>query len=197
MAEQCPDEDKKVVLIDMDGVIADFELGYQKAFREKYPDLIPVPLEQRTERGIYDDYIRLNPAMTKQELFEVFLEPGFFRNLPVIEGSTEALKTLSQHYNIFICTSPLRQYGNCVLEKFEWLEEHFGFKLTSKVILTRDKTVVRGHILIDDKPNIEGCMSPEWKHILFAQPYNKDDPAAFRLSGWNELTKLIEFINSL
>ena len=196
MAEDRPDGNKKVVLIDMDGVIADFELGFQKAFNRSYPDLIPVPLDQRTRHYVGEDYVRLNPTISKDELVKLFLQPGFFRNLPVIQGSVEAVSTLSQHFSVFVCTSPLQTYKNCVLEKFQWLEEHFGFELTSKVILARDKTVVRGHVLIDDKPNIHGCMSPAWKHVLFTQPYNRSEKTDFRMDGWTDLSNLIGYINS-
>ena len=36
------------------------------------------------------------------------------------------------------------------------MEEHLGSEFTKRVILTRDKTLVRGDVLIDDKPTIGG-----------------------------------------
>ena len=42
------------------------------------------------------------------------------------------------------------------ISQFEWVEEHLGRDWTLRLILTRDKTVVNGHILIDDKPKITG-----------------------------------------
>ena len=197
MTEGTSDRRNKVVLVDMDGVIADFELGFQQAFSRTHPDLIPVPLDQRTKHYIGDDYIKYNPSITTSELVELFFQPGFFRNLPVIEGAVQAVRMLEDNYTVFICTSPLRKYKNCVLEKFEWLEEHFGVDLTSKVVLTRDKTLVRGHVLIDDNPDIKGCMNPPWRHVLFSQPYNKQDKAEFRIEGWKDMPKLMDYINAL
>ena len=35
------------------------------------------------------------------------------------------------------------------------------------------RQLVQGHLLIDDKPLIEGAAKPRWKHILFDAPYNR------------------------
>ena len=40
--------------------------------------------------------------------------------------------------------------------QFAWIEEHLGEDWLDKIIITKDKTVVNGHVLIDDRPNIKG-----------------------------------------
>jgi hypothetical protein len=40
---------KTIILIDMDGVIADFELEILNRFKRRYPDKKHVPLEERTQ----------------------------------------------------------------------------------------------------------------------------------------------------
>lgn len=40
--------------------------------------------------------------------------------------------------------------------QYAWIEKHFGHEFLEQIILTRDKTVVSGDILIDDKPDIHG-----------------------------------------
>ena len=42
------------------------------------------------------------------------------------------------------------------------------------MILTKDKTLVRGEVLIEDKPNIIGGVSPVWKHIFYDALYNRN-----------------------
>jgi 5'-nucleotidase len=56
------------------------------------------------------------------------------------------------------------------------VEGHLGTEFTTRVILTRDKTLVRGDGLIDDKPTIGGIATPQWRHVLFNQPYNRQFP---------------------
>ena len=189
-------ETKKTVLVDMDGVIADFEQGFEKAISRKFPDLKLIPL---TERKIFYcdvQYAESYPHLA-DEFPKIAVEPGFFRNLPLMQGAKEGLEVLNERYNLFICSSPMRDYHNCVREKYEWVEEHFGFDLTKKIILTRDKTLVHGSVLIDDKAVIRGCMRPTWKHVVFDQPYNSHTQTEFRLTSWKDITPLVDYIDSL
>lgn len=40
--------------------------------------------------------------------------------------------------------------------QYAWVEKHLGQEFLEQVILTRDKTLITGDILIDDKPDIQG-----------------------------------------
>lgn len=40
--------------------------------------------------------------------------------------------------------------------QFEWVEHYLGKDWINRTILTRDKTIVSGHILIDDNVKIKG-----------------------------------------
>ena len=44
----------------------------------------------------------------------------------------------------------------CVCVQYAWVEKHLGQEFVEQVILTRDKTLISGDILIDDKPDIIG-----------------------------------------
>lgn len=44
----------------------------------------------------------------------------------------------------------------CVFVQYAWVDRHLGPDFLEKVILTRDKTIVSGDILIDDKLDILG-----------------------------------------
>lgn len=44
----------------------------------------------------------------------------------------------------------------CVYVQYAWVEKHLGHEFLEQVILTRDKTLITGDILIDDKPDILG-----------------------------------------
>lgn len=188
---------KKTVLVDMDGVVADFEAGYERAVAKSLPGLKLIPREDRNV--FYNDVQYSHMYPQHEQLFhQIAQQPGFFRKLPVINGAKSAMKVLSKKYNVFICTSPMTLYENCVREKYEWVEEHLGFEMTSRIILTRDKTVVRGDVLIDDKPCIKGCSpSPTWTQVVFDHPYNRDTRTEFRLHSWKEIDKLINYIDSL
>lgn len=88
-----------------------------------------------------------------------------------------------------------------LLYKFQWVEEYFGRSWIDKLILTRDKTVVYGNLLIDDKPKISGALnSPTWDHVLFRACHNslikgpgKRTTAKYLLENWSQdWTSIIE-----
>lgn len=43
--------------------------------------------------------------------------------------------------------------------QYRWVEQNLGPQFVERIILTRDKTVVMGDLLIDDKDNIQGWAS--------------------------------------
>uniref|UniRef100_A0A8C4JWR3 5', 3'-nucleotidase, cytosolic n=1 Tax=Dromaius novaehollandiae TaxID=8790 RepID=A0A8C4JWR3_DRONO len=89
---------------------------------------------------------------------------------------------------VFICTSPLRKYEHCILEKYKWVEKHLGPEFVERIILTRDKTIVSADLLFDDKDTIRGAeLNPSWEHILFTCCHNKHiqlKPPCRRLLSW-------------
>jgi 5'-nucleotidase len=160
-----------LILLDQDGVLADFELGFHNAWQtkmgHKHPALSPA---ERRAFYVRDDY----PKEFREEVEEIYTASGFFRDLPAISGAMEAVRhLLTLGHDVRICTSPLNQYRNCVPEKYEWVERHLGPDFVHRMIVTKDKTVVHGDVLVDDKPVITGTRHPNWKHVLFDQPYNR------------------------
>ncbi len=159
------------ILLDLDGVLADFEAACLVAFSNRYPMLPTVPLSERRNVRVRDDY----PVELRSLVRSIYHEPGFFRHLPPIAGAIEAVRDLvALDHDVRICTMPLRNYRNCVLEKYEWVEEHLGSALVSRVIMSWDKTLIRGDVLVDDNPMVTGTQSPTWRHVIFDQPYNRE-----------------------
>lgn len=159
------------ILVDMDGVIADFDGEFLKRWRERHPDKFFIPLEERTTFYVKDQY----PEELKPLVAEILLEPGFFREIMPMEGAMEALLEMEGlGLELYICSSPLSVYRNCVLEKYEWVEKFLGADWVKRIILTKDKTLVKADFLIDDKPEITGAEAvPAWEHVIYDRPYNR------------------------
>lgn len=159
-----------LILVDQDGVLADFEHAFLQRFQKANPNGFFIPLEDRKIFHVQEEYPEnLFPAVEA-----IYHEPGFFANLPLIPGAKEGFfALLEMGHTVRICTSPLHIYGNCVNEKYEWVERYLGFEFTKLMILTKDKTLVKGDILIDDRPEIPGVCIPEWEHVIFDAPYNR------------------------
>ena len=152
------------ILVDMDGVIVDWDMG----FRTLWCDRSPI---DRFKSYIMQECV---PASFVEEATAISRQPGFFASLPPYIYAIECVKHLSslEGFSVFICTSPLLDNPTCIQDKIDWIKKYFGPEWVERLILTRDKTTVRGDILIDDKPDIKGSHYPTWMQVVFDQPYN-------------------------
>lgn len=158
----------QLLLLDQDGVLADFDSGIRQAWLRHYG--VPAPLGERRHFYLRED---IAPEYHEQ-LYALYAAKGFFISLPPVAGAIRAAKhLLAAGHDVRICTSPISHYRYCVIEKFDWIARYLGEEWVKRIILTKDKTWVRGDILIDDKPVIQGSLPPLWQHWLYDQPYNR------------------------
>jgi 5'-nucleotidase len=190
------------LLVDMDGVLCDFETVLLDNYRSRFPDEPFIPKSDRKLFYAQEEYARIKPEL-KDNVSTIVNSPGFFRHLPPLPNAIKAVHWLEEIPDVstWICTSPLGAFHNCVLEKYQWVEQHLGFRWTKKVIMCKDKTLISADYLIDDRPTIKGEeeMNPKFgQHILFTQPYNLSVETQWRLDCWpNSPQKLTEFIRLL
>lgn len=78
-------------------------------------------------------------------------EPGFFRNLEILDGAKEAINELLANKNleIYVGSKMTSKVTTCASEKMEWVKEHFP-GLLRNMVLCCDKKLLRGDFLIDD-----------------------------------------------
>lgn len=177
---------KNVVLIDMDNTLVNMD----KEFRKRWAAARPFDdLEVIANRGHFE--MKMNfEGDARTTAVDILSSAGFFIEFEPMAGAIEAVKEMVdvEGLSVFFCTAPTRmQYETCAAEKFAWVRKHFGEKYLSKIILGRDKTVIKGTVLIDDKPKISGANEePEWTHIMFTQSYNKKVVAKHRMADWSQ-----------
>jgi 5'-nucleotidase len=172
------------ILIDMDGVLVDWDQGFVSEWKGR-SEIV------REKSYVMQECV---PTEFKQEAIYISRSPGFFATLPPMEGAIEAIKALADipGFNVLICTSPLLSNPTCVQDKFSWVRSHLGPDWVERIVLTRDKTTVRGDILIDDKPEIQGSHHPTWIQAVFDQPYNRHlcpKRFQFRMRKWTNQTE--------
>jgi 5'-nucleotidase len=172
-----------IVLVDMDGVLANFVEGFRQAWKNKgFPGL--------------DEWKNWNmshhiPESHHHLIDPVMFEEGLFANLPVIPGAQQAIQEIvADGHVVFVCSTPAAS-DHCTTEKTAWLRRHFGPEIARKAIFTHDKTVVRGDILIDDKPEITGVLEPYWRHVVFDCPYNQHVTDRSRLTRWEDWREVV------
>lgn len=161
---------RPIVLVDMDGVLADYD---GKMLKEVRKHMESNPLEI-TRENLWS-YLSINEHLKDK----IEWEDGFFYSLEPIDGALEAIERMKKReWDIWICSSPSVTSKTCHSDKNNWLKKHFGDWLARKLILTKDKTLVIGDILIDDRGEIKGINqeNTSFTHILFEQPYNSWSP---------------------
>lgn len=157
------------LLIDLDGVLADFDLGFVRAWQALGGERPLVAPAARRHFHLCDDY----PAAWRDAVTATIMQPGFYRQLPPMPGAQAVLAQLArQGYALTVCTSP----GPSLAERQGWLDEHFGPALATSMLALADKTLADGDWLIDDNPHPCGAQPPRWRHVLFDQPYNRHLP---------------------
>lgn len=175
------------ILVDMDGVIADFDQEFLQRWRTRHPDKLYIPLEERTTFYVREQY----PDELKSLVTEILLEQDFFEAMIPVPGAKEALEEMAANgLEVFICSSPFTNYKNCVLAKYKWVENYIGPAWVNKIILTKDKTLIKADYLIDDKPKITGLEStPNWEHILYDRTYNRHvtDKRRITWENWKDV----------
>lgn len=176
-----------LILVDQDGVLADFEVAFLGEYQRRHPELPYVPVEERTTFYVKEQY----PAEHLPYVHAIHGTEGFYRSLPPIEGAVEAMEEmLAAGHDVNICTAPLTSNLYCASEKHAWIAEHLGKAWLKRTIIAPDKTLVRGDILIDDRPEVRGRMQPTWEHVVFGAPYNQDTTRR-RLAHWKDWQELI------
>lgn len=139
---------KKVILCDMDGVIADFTAGILKI----NPSLAMThETYEKEEKDVNDIVLNDNQ---------------FFQNLPTIDGGIDAVKKLMEYYEVHFCSTPMEEVPHSLTGKKEWLNHHFGDKAYKNLILTHRKDWVLGDYLIDDRTK-NGAGEFTGEHIHF------------------------------
>lgn len=192
----------KRILVDMDGVIADWGAEWDRRLDALggVAKSIPRHAEQRS----FD----LSQGRTDEEkaiIDAIFTAPGFYRDLQPIEGAKLALKQMVKlGHDVRIVTSPWVSNPTCASDKLNWVVKHYGSHWGQRVIITTDKTLVRGDILIDDKPLISGALPAwhtdatrrrSWEHVLFDQPYNQHITNRRRILNWVDWQTISEVLS--
>jgi 5'(3')-deoxyribonucleotidase len=130
-----------VVLVDMDGVLVDWDRGFYKAWADRSP--IDRTKSYKMEKCV-------GGGVWEQQANALMRSKGFFEQLPAMEGAIEAVTSmLAEGLNVHICTCPLPGAPYCALEKIEWIKKYLGEQWLSRLIICSDKVIEKQRVAID------------------------------------------------
>jgi 5'-nucleotidase len=160
---------KPVLLLDMDGPLADFDLAFFEVCAA-YNIEFNCTLEDRTHRFATDHIASWDQKAFARSLVEADI--NWFEDLPMTEGADLGLKQLDYYFDVWIVTKPLHANRTCRDGKARWVEKHLGKEWVEKLILAPDKSMIRGDILLDDAPHPDWVDRASWKPVIFTAPFN-------------------------
>ncbi len=134
---------KKIVYIDMDNVLVDFQSGTNQLDKETYEKF-------------------------KDDLDEV---PNIFSLMKPMPNAIEAVKELAKTYDVYILSTAPWTNPTAWIDKINWIHKYFGKGkdsiLYKRLILSHHKNLNKGDYLIDDRTH-NGAGEFEGEHIHFA-----------------------------
>jgi len=172
---------RPVVLCDMDDVLVDYGTGLYDQFVEDNPGH---PIKSPAERESFDLFGGESDDH-KARLMAAMNAPGLYAKLKPLPGGFEALVAMVElGIDVRVCSAPWVTNPDGASAKYNQVEELGGPFFGNRCILSKDKTLVRGDLLIDDRSGVTGAMIPEWEQLLFTAPHNRLDTELPRLAGW-------------
>ena len=142
---------KKILYIDMDGVLVNFQSGIDKLSKEE--------LEKYA-------------GQEKNA-------PHIFSKMDPIDGAIDAYIQLAQKYNTYILSTAPWHNETALGDKVGWAKKYLGDAIYKRLIFSHNKHLNEGHFLIDDRPHRNGAGDfkgelihfgsdkfPNWDHVL-------------------------------
>jgi len=118
---------KKILYIDMDNVLVDFESGIQR-------------LDEKTKEKY------------KKHLDEV---PNIFALMEPMPYAIECVKKLSQYFDVYALSTAPWKNSSAWSDKIMWIKKYFGEEKDSvfykRLIISHHKNLNKGDFLIDDR----------------------------------------------
>jgi len=119
--------EKKILYFDMDNVLVDFQSGID----------------------------RLNEETLKEYEGRLDEVPGIFSLMKPLSGAVEAVKLLSQYFDVYILSTAPWKNISAWSDKAAWVHKYFGDKKESvfykRLIISHHKNLNKGDFLIDDR----------------------------------------------
>ena len=177
-----------VILCDMDNVISDLSTPWTQALNKRYHRNVAV--EDINKWHLSNFY----PGLTAEQIDEPLHNPDLWSWVKPMEGAQTYLKKLmDEGHEIYIVTAAS---PDSMGPRFEYvIKRYFPLIDYKHLIMTSNKTMIKGDVLIDDKP--ANLFNGSYRKILFDWPYNRIEMPedVIRAHNWKEVYEAINSLN--
>lgn len=180
------------ILVDMDDTIEHLLMAWINCLNMRHGK--SVNWEDIREWSVPSVY----PDLTREQVYAPLLEDDFWKTVKPMEGAAEVLKwAIEQGHEIYIVTASAYETIKSKMENV--LFRYFPFITWSNVIITSNKQMVRGDILIDDAPH--NLINGSYVKVLMTAPHNINYDASsnnmIRVHTWEEVKDYIVKLSML
>jgi len=129
---------KKILYIDMDNVLVNFQAGIDRLDLETH----------KAYDGNFDE------------------APGIFSMMTPLPDALESYRYLSKQFDTYILSTAPWENPSAWTDKLLWVKNYLGDVAYKRLILSHNKHLNHGDFLIDDRPNNGAEHFPgEWLHF--------------------------------
>jgi len=179
-----------IILIDMDDTIEQLSLGWINYLNDRYGT-----------HTAFEDHNHWNmslafPTLTREQVYAALDDEALWSYVKPIPGAPETLKRLTDEgHKIYIVTAS--GYTRIAAKMDQVLFRYFPFIGWEQVIITQNKHLIAGDVLIDD--GVHNLQGGNYRKILFHARYNADfdekSVGAVRVYNWDEAYAHIQRIS--
>jgi 5'(3')-deoxyribonucleotidase len=185
------------VLLDVDGVIADFTGAYLTAV-EKALGRTYTPADVRD----WDIGDALGLSTEDRDLVhEVLDQPGVGQGLKPLPGAVAGVKEVMKLAEVYFVTSPLASSPTWIYDRAIWIEKHFGKEYRDNIISAKKKAPIFGNLFVDDKPQNVDEWSKAWpmcNALLWDIPANRSAKGTYlRVGDWQTVKRMVQLVSGM
>lgn len=174
-----------IILCDMDGCLVDWGASWNKLLdRVRHLTNLGYDVPKHEHQTSFN--LKLGLDSDGSRVVDYLMDNLDYAAMEPLPGAIEALhEMVANGHTVRLLSTPTVTNPKCASDKYDWVAEHLGKEWAVNLILTHDKTLVHGDVLIDDKPHIKGIETPVWVHVKYSQPYNLAE-SGLRIDDWND-----------
>lgn len=177
-------------MVDADGVLEDLTQAMVVYINEKYGTTTKFEDIRDWDLG------KAFPTLTREQVYGAEWEEALYSRLRPIDGAPKYLKKLiDDGHEVYVVTNT--PYQAIAFKIDAVMKKYYPFLSWKNFILTSNKQMIAGDILIDD--GVHNLMNGRYRKLLFSAPYNEafdaEGSGMIRVRSWEEIYQTISAMN--